>query len=406
MTELIASKEKLRALFAEFAPVGALPGGGNTRLGYSAEEDRMHEIFARTSKELGYRTWTDDIGNSYAANFPDDGRKSTVIASHLDSVVEGGPYDGPVGVAAGLMAMEELKARGKDVPVTVIAFRCEESANFKLATLGSELLTNQISMELVDKAVGRDGTPLRQILDSRGYKGDIKRELPYERYIEMHIEQARVLEAAGEDVGLVTAIAAAHRYTLNLSGMADHSGATPMGIRRDALCAASEIILAIEAAGRHEAENSSVATVGVCNVRPNIINAVPGKVGLQIDIRGIDAASIARVEDEAKARIAEICKARDIEYELITGDCKTPVSLDAELVDELYKAARAEGLKCRKMPSGAGHDAMMFPKFCPTAMVFIPCRDGISHNIAEHTEFEQMENGIRVIVSYLLGLAG
>ena len=403
--ELIASKEKLRKLFAEFAPIGALPGGGNTRLGYSAEEDAMHRVFVSTAEELGYRTWKDDIGNSYAANFPDDGRKSTVIASHLDSVVEGGPFDGPVGVAAGLMVMEELKARGLEVPVTVIAFRCEESANFKLATLGSELLTNQISMELVNRAVGRDGTPLRQILDSRGYLGDIRRELPYERYIEMHIEQARVLEAAGEDVGIVTAIAAAHRFTLTLTGMADHSGATPMGIRRDALTCASEIILAIEAAGRREASNSSVATVGFIENKPNIINAVPGKVTLQIDIRGIDPASIERVESEMKARVASICEARNIGCDLVTGDCKTPVSLDAALADELYEAAKAEGLKCRKMPSGAGHDAMMFPPFCTTAMVFIPCRDGISHNVAEHTEFEQMEAGIRVILRYLSGLA-
>ena len=400
--ELIASKEKLRELFAKFAPVGALEGGGNTRLAYSPEEDEMHRIFTETAKSLGYRTWADDIGNSYAANFEEGAAdKSTVIASHLDSVIEGGPYDGPVGVAAGLMVMEELKARGINVPITVIAFRCEESANFKLATLGSELLTNQIDMKLVEKAVGRDGTPLPEVLKKRGYLGDIKRDLPYKEYIELHIEQARVLEAAGEDVGIVTAIAAAHRFTLHLSGMADHSGATPMSIRRDALTCAAEIILAIENAGRRESGNSSVATVGVVENRPNIINAVPGKVTLQIDIRGIDADSIARVETEVKTRIEGICKARNIDYELIGVDSKTPVTLDPRLVDDLYQSAVREGLKCRKMPSGAGHDAMMFPKVCPTAMVFIPCKDGISHNVKEHTEFEQMENGIRVILGYL-----
>ena len=174
-----------------------------------------------------------------------------------------------------------------------------------------------------------------------------------------------------------------------------------MKLRKDALCAASEIILRVESIGREESLNHSVATVGAVENHPNVMNAVPGFVKMQIDMRGIDNESICRMEDRLKSSIHEICDRRDIKYSLEKTEEKKPVLLDRGVIDGLSAAARQEGISYIQLPSGAGHDAMSFAPICPSGMVFIPCRDGISHNIHEYTEISQIETGMRVVMSYL-----
>lgn len=404
MTETNQSAATMRLLadlFARFAPIGALPGGGVTRLAYTRQEDAMHDVFRDAAREMGFRVWTDCVGNSYAANFPENTEGCTLIGSHLDSVIEGGEYDGVAGVLAGLAVLRALRERKIALPVAVAAFRCEESSNFRLCTVGSGLVTGTLEEGALRAAVGRDGVPLLNRLREHGYDREKARLSGCARYLELHIEQGRVLQERGCEIGVVSAIAAPHRYVLTLRGTAEHSGATPMALRHDSLCAAAEIILAVERAGRDEAAHDSVATVGAVENHPNVMNAVPGTTTLQIDLRGVREDSIARMERAIDRDVETIRVRRGIDCALSVADIKHPVSLDEGLQKALCAAAEAEGLSHLVLPSGAGHDAMSFAGLCPTGMVFIPCRDGISHNIREHTELSQIENGVRVLLRVL-----
>jgi len=395
--------ELIRDLMAGYEDIGALPNGGVTRLSYSPEEDGMHRVFRSQAEGLGLRVWGDGVDNSFAANFPEGETGYTLIGSHLDSVIEGGRYDGVAGVVAGLAVLQELKRRGADVPVAVAAFRCEESSNFRICTVGSGLITHTAQTQELWEAVGRDGVPFLEKLRQRGLTMDVPLIQGVGRYLELHIEQGRVLESGGWQVGIVTAIAAPHRYTLRLEGMAEHSGATPMAIRRDALCCAAEIILGVEELGLQESEYGSVATVGAVENHPNIMNAIPGLTRLQIDLRCVDTASMRRMDKALRILVSRVCIRRGLNFSLKREESKSPARLDGGLVKELRAAAERAGLRVTALPSGAGHDALSFTELCPTGMVFVPCRDGISHNINEHTEPEQIADGARVLVEYLAG---
>ncbi len=403
--KLTVTEKLLTEMFARFAPIGALPGGGVTRLAYTEQEDAMHECFRDAARALGFRVWTDCVGNSYAAAFPEGTQGYTLLGSHLDSVIEGGEYDGVAGVLAGLAVLCELRARKNPLPVAVAAFRCEESSNFRVCTVGSGLVTGTLEDDVLRAASDRQGVPLLAHLRAHGYEKDAALLRGCARYLELHIEQGRVLQERGCEIGVVSAIAAPHRYVLRLNGMAEHSGATPMPLRRDSLCAAAEVILAVERAGQEEAANDSVATVGAVENRPNVMNAVPGTTTLQIDLRGIREDSLRRLEQAVTRRVEEICARRGIDYALKAADIKHPVQLDEALQRALCAAAETAGLSHMVMPSGAGHDAMSFAELCPTGMVFIPCRDGVSHNIREHTELSQIENGVLVLLHLLSGEA-
>ncbi|MDY5594185.1 MAG: M20 family metallo-hydrolase [Oscillospiraceae bacterium] len=402
MTLSKETRDDLQSLITRFSEVGKLPQGGVTRLAYTPLEDEMHRIFREEGKAHGFNVWEDSIGNSFVGNISDEKEPHTLLGSHLDSVIEGGPYDGVVGVAGGFAAMLELKRQGKKIPLVVAAFRCEESSNFQHCTVGSGLMTHALDLQGLQNVVSLEGEKLSDCLARHGYRGEVPVPEGITRYIELHIEQGRVLQENDTQIGIVTAIAAPHRYRLRLQGFSEHSGATPMNLRLDALCAASEVILAVEQIGREESVNASVATVGCIDNHPNIINSVPGMTDLRIDMRGIHTGSLLSMDKALKERVDEICRRRGISYQLDCIDTMEPCHMDGTLVEQLCRAAHAEGLSFRKMPSGAGHDALSFAHLYPTAMVFIPCKDGISHNIAEYTSPEQIEAGVRVLVRFLL----
>ena len=402
MTLSKETRDDLHRLLTRFSGVGKLPQGGVTRLAYTPLEDEMHRIFREEGAAHGFFVWEDSIGNSFVGNIADKETPHTLFGSHLDSVVEGGPYDGVVGVAGGFAAMLELKRKGKNIPLVVAAFRCEESSNFQHCTVGSGLMTRTLDWKGIQSAVSLEGKPLSGCLAEHGYRGDEPVPKGIARYVEMHIEQGRVLQEAKTQIGVVTAIAAPHRYELTLQGFSEHSGATPMNLRTDALCAASEVVLAVEQIGRKESINASVATVGCIENHPNIINAVPGAASLRIDLRGIHSESLGRMDEMLKEQVDGICRCRDISYSLACIDKMEPRHMNSTLVEQLCCAADAEGLSFHRMPSGAGHDALSFVDVCPTAMIFIPCKDGISHNVAEYTSPEQIEAGVRVLVRFLL----
>ena len=392
----------IQHLFDAFYEVGALPGGGVTRLGYSELEDEMHRRFAALARELGCRVETDAVGNSYA--FFEDAEAYTLMGSHLDSVIQGGRYDGVAGVMAGLLLLKRAKEAGLALPLKVAAFRCEESSNFGCCTMGSGLITHQLKEgpEKLAGLTGKNGETLGAVFARRGLSLTPPLITGVKAYLELHIEQGKVLEETGARVGVVSTIAGPRRWKLQLKGLAEHSGATPMSMRQDALCAACEIVLAVERIGQREAALAeSVATVGVIQNTPNALNVVPGAVELGIDLRGSRMDSLDRMERDTLLAAREICDRRNIgltESKLSELD---PVSMDETIQKGLMAAAEGLGVSCRNMPSGAGHDAMAFAPLFPTGMVFIPCEKGISHNPLESATLQSILDGTDVLWAYL-----
>ncbi len=397
--------EYLQYLFDAFYEVGALPGGGVTRLGYTEREDEMHRRFARLAKELGCTVETDLAGNSYA--YLEPAAEHVLIGSHLDSVIQGGRYDGVAGVMAGLLLLRRAKAAGLPLPLKVAAFRCEESSNFGCCTMGSGLVTHQLreGPEWLSKLTGKNGETLGDVFARRGLSLTPPRITGVKAYLELHIEQGKVLEETGTRVGVVSTIAGPRRWKLQLKGLAEHSGATPMSMRQDALCAACEIVLAVEQIGQREAALAgSVATVGVIENRPNALNVVPGAAELGIDLRGSALDSLDRMEQDTLSAARAVCRRRRIDLTEAKLSELDPVAMDEGIQKGLLSAAARLGISCRNMPSGAGHDAMAFAPLFPTGMVFIPCRKGISHNPLESTDLSSILDGTEVLWAYLASL--
>ena len=379
--------------------IGTDETGGVTRLGYTKNEDVMHGAIRNFAREMGLKYSSDEVGNTYV--YEEDYSEYYLIGSHLDSVISGGRYDGVVGVLAGLLILKWIKENNLNIPLKVVAFRCEESSSFGIATVGSGLMTKKLQIEKMKKVKNTEGVSLYEALKFRGYNPECKKIEGILNYFELHIEQGRILEDEGLKIGIINSIAAATRYWLTIDGRQDHSGATPMGMRQDALCAAGEIIIELEKIAKRESVHSSVGTVGYLGNYPNAFNVVPGRVKMGLDIRGVDKDSIDRIDDEIVRFVDEVCKKRNLNYELDNISKAIPVKLDEDLKNELNEVATKLGIEHKIMNSGAGHDAMKFWDIAPTGMVFIPCRDGVSHNKAEDIDYEDIILGSKIIFEEL-----
>lgn len=379
--------------------IGADETGGVTRLGYTKNEDVMHGAIRNFAREMGLKYSSDEVGNTYV--YDENYSEYYLIGSHLDSVISGGKYDGVVGVLAGLLILKWIKENNLNIPLKVVAFRCEESSSFGIATVGSGLITKKLQIEKMKKVKNTEGVSLYEALRFRGYNPECRKIEGVLNYFELHIEQGRILEDEGLKIGIINSIAAATRYWLTIDGRQDHSGATPMGMRQDALCAAGEIIIELENIAKRESVHSSVGTVGYLGNYPNAFNVVSGRVKMGLDIRGVEKDSIDRIDDEIVKFVDEVCKKRNLNYELDNISKAIPVKLDENLKNELSEVATKLGIEHKIMNSGAGHDAMKFWDIAPTGMVFIPCRDGVSHNKAEDIDYEDIILGSKIIFEEL-----
>lgn len=388
-----------------FADIGRCDTGGYTRLGYTETEDEMHQTLAALATAFGLKSFADSAGNTIVCTDGQQTEPYDLIGSHLDSVPNGGNYDGVSGVAAGLWVLWKSVQDQSSLPLRVIAFRCEESAGFNVCMLGSSLFVGAFLQEDISAVRNREGTMLADVFSRRGYS--VRRQdsdpalTDIRRYLELHIEQGRILESQGQQIGLVTSIAGCRRAYVTIQGVAEHSGATPMGIRADALCAAAELVLGVEQLGRREARYGSVATVGVLDNYPNAINTVPGKVVLSVDMRGNDTDSLDRMQLDLDARVKQLATQRQVSYVTEPAHGLEPVLLNETMLDGLEQACKAEGCKNMRMMSGAGHDAAVMAGVIPAGMLFIPCRQGVSHNPAERADNEDILRGAQVLYRYL-----
>lgn len=392
----------LEHLFNRFYEVGATESGGVTRLGYSKEEDQMHDIFMDIGKKMNLNVSRDEVGNTYINNNA-NASEYYMIGSHLDSVINGGRYDGVVGVIAGLLILKWISEENINIPIKVAAFRCEESSNFGISTIGSGLITNKITKKDIENLMSVKEELLGNIFSQKGYNLNPKKITNIKEYIELHIEQGKVLEECDIKVGIVSDIAGPRRFNVFINGQAEHSGATPMNMRNDALCAASEFILELEKSGNLEKDKKSVATVGIIENLPNVLNVIPGEVRLGVDIRGIDEESLDCIEKKMRENLLFISEKRNIEYFIQKISYVKPVRMSRSIKEKLCKCAEKLKMTYKVMPSGAGHDVMTFENICDTAMVFIPCYKGISHNKNEFTKLDSILDGAKVIYEYLKG---
>jgi N-carbamoyl-L-amino-acid hydrolase len=394
--------EYLEYIFSKFYDIGANSYGGVTRLGYSKVEDEMHEMFKMLGENEDFNTYIDEVGNTYIANDISD-KKYYLMGSHLDSVVNGGRYDGVAGVIAGLLILKWAKDENVDIPIRVGAFRCEESSNFGKCTIGSGLITGELSKDDVKGLISKTGKYIVEVFNNKGYSFTPKKIENIKQYIELHIEQGKVLEEYGIKIGIVSDIAGPRRFEASILGEAEHSGATPMDMRSDALCAASEFILELEKLGKMESYRKSVTTVGVINNGPNVLNVIPGEVTLGVDIRGIDIDSLDIIENGMKNVAKEISERRAVKVFIQEAGRFDPVKMSSYMQKKLIECSDRLKVTHKVMPSGAGHDAMAFSKICDSAMVFIPCYRGISHNKSEFSSLLSIYDGAKVIYEYLKG---
>jgi len=327
-----------------------------------------------------------------------------LIGSHIDSVRDGGRYDGSLGVMLGIECVAALKAVGRRMPfaIEVIAFGDEEGSRFPAPMLTSRAVTGAFDPASLS-VVGRDGVTVGQALSDNHFAPELFADAARGSalaYLEAHIEQGPALEADGLAVGIVTGIAAQLRYRVVIKGAAGHAGTTSMALRRDALAAAAEAVLVVERIGS-EGPDDLVATVGRLDVAPGAVNVIPGRVDLSLDIRALDPAVRDAAAEAILAEIKAIAARRGVDLlaELVHDLPASPC--DPGLMDLLADAMVAEAQPERRLASGAGHDAMVMASLCPTAMLFIRCAGGISHNPAEAVDPADVEIARRVMLGFI-----
>ncbi len=392
----------------ELAAVSDEPGA-LTRLYLGPAHRTAADLVAKWMREAGMTTRIDALGSvvgRYRAR--DGGPLTLILGSHIDTVRDAGRFDGALGV---VMAIEVVKAAfksGKRFPfaIEVVAFGDEEGVRFASTLGGSKALAGRFDFKALDET-GDDGMSRRKALKAFGTDPSRVSEEALSPdhalgYVEVHIEQGPMLEQEGLPVGIVTAIDGVTRGTVEVDGVAGHAGTVPMPMRNDALAAAAEMLLAIEARAR--SQSNLVATAGKIEVPGAAANTIPGRVRFTLDIRSpSDPERINAVNDIKKA-IAAIAERRGVTAKLLVGH-EVPAALcDGALSDQLARVVEAMGIKPRRLPSGAGHDAMAFDKVIPFAMLFVRCRGGVSHNPAEFASPDDIDVAARVLSAFLDGI--
>ncbi|MFC2718362.1 MAG: M20 family metallo-hydrolase [Veillonella parvula] len=404
-------RERLVKDFEAMAQLTA-PGEGINRLAFTDADWAGRQYIIDRMTDAGLSVEMDDFGNVIGYKI---GKKPdlpvVMVGSHTDSVPNGGNYDGVVGVLSAIEVIRSMTDDGykHDHTIAVVSFMCEESGRFGDATLGSKAMRGELTLQDLHRLVDKQGVSLYEALKGRNLNPDGIEEMEYIRpvksFTEIHIEQGKVLEHEQKTIGIVTGIAAPERFYVTIRGNADHSGATPMNLRHDALCGASKIILGIEEIASMQEVPPVVGTVGVVEVMPGAMNVIPGAVKLGVDIRSISKAARNSVVTLVKEFIDITAEKRGLSYTIETIAQDHPVEMHPAMIREIEEAVKSVGVEYMTMPSGAGHDAMHWAEAVPTGMIFIPCRDGISHNPAEFAEMDDIVTGAEVLDKVLRKLS-
>mgnify|MGYP006271641201 CR=1 FL=1 len=411
------SEERLRDDIEANAAFGELEtdeGRGRTVLTGTDANAGARDHFVSRLEDAGLDVRVDAVGTIVGRWTPDSANPDAApvaAGSHLDSVPEGGIFDGPLGVYAALESVRAMQEAGTELarPVDVVSFTEEEGQRFAGGLLGSSVAAGVRSVEDALALTDDEGTTLESALESMGYRGDDAVDAgEWDSWLELHVEQGTRLEDAGVPVGVVTDVTGIFHCQVEIVGEANHAGSTPMPGRRDALAAASELVLDVESTAQHLVETeseSAVGTVGKLDVSPNATNVIPGRARLGIDIRDVEADSISRLTDRVRDTCERLERERDVETAFEVELDVSPTPLAERCCDAIRAGADAFELDAMDLFSGAAHDTMHVADATDAGMLFSPSRDGISHNPREWTDWDDCADATRALAGGIRELA-
>ena len=409
MPDLRVNGERLWDSLMEIAQFGATPKGGNCRLALSEEDRQGRDCFVAWCRDAGCDVTIDRMGNIFARRPGRDGERAPVVAgSHLDTQPHGGKFDGVFGVLAGLEVIRTLNDHGIETssPVEIAMWTNEEGARFAPAMIASGVFADAFDLDYALARADTDGVTIGEALAQIGYAGDAPcGSRSFGAFFEAHIEQGPILEKEGKTIGVVTGAQGIRWYDITVTGQDAHAGPTPMKLRRDALVGVASMITTINRIG-HVFPPNGAATVGQIEVSPNSRNTIPGEVHFTADLRHPDAAELGRMNERLHAEIGDIARDAGLVLDVEEIWYGPPVEFDDECVSAVREAAKSLGYTHRDIVSGAGHDACYISRIAPTAMIFIPCRGGISHNEEESAEPDDLAAGCNVLLHAILARAG
>ncbi|WP_436374904.1 M20 family metallo-hydrolase [Cytobacillus sp. BC1816] len=402
--------ERLASRLEELSVIGLMDSGGVTRPGYSAEEKEAKELVIKWMKNAGLTVTSDGAGNVFGRLAGKTEGPSIASGSHVDSVPNGGHFDGPLGVLSALEVAESWKETGyiPEKPYEVVIFSDEEGSRFKSSLTGSRAFMGQLRPEELDSLRDENGKSFRDVLNEYGSSaeeclkaGENRPEI--ETFVEVHIEQGKVLERENQPVGVVKGIAGPASLEVTFTGEAGHAGNTPMAGRKDPLVAASLFVAAIENFPK-QVSDTAVATVGKLNVHPNGFNVIAQKVILTVDIRDIFEESRDQLLDQIKTNAVKIAEERSIGVQMKLNAKIKPLPISESLQAGIAESLGKFNINPVYIPSGAGHDTMIVGTEMPAAMLFVRSRDGISHNPQEWTSLNDCVYGVHVLKDFVEGL--
>ena len=400
--------ERLNQRIAQLAEIGAIDGGGCARLALSDADKAGRDLVCGWMRDLGLEVRVDAIGNVVGTRPGHQSGPAVMTGSHIDTVRTGGRYDGNLGVLAGLEVIATLNDAGieTELPLAVAFFTNEEGARFAPDMMGSLVFTGVLGLDEVLQTVGIDGSTVSENLLRIGYAGAAPVPASAPRaFVELHVEQGPVLDHVGIEIGVVESVQGISWTEIEISGISNHAGTTPMTLRRDAGWAAGAIIHFVRELA-NEIGGNQVSTVGRIEFFPNLINVVPNRATLTVDMRNTDENLLRGAESRLETFLEALRTEENVQITTRRLARFEPVIFAPEMTDRIERHAQAQGLSTRRMPSGAGHDAQMLAAVCPTAMIFIPSVDGISHNVREYSHPQHIEAGANVLLSVLCELAG
>jgi N-carbamoyl-L-amino-acid hydrolase len=403
-------------LFAELAALGRISEAEPpvvTRVVFSESDLRARAYVKGLCTDAGLAVHEDAIGNTFARWTGSEADFAPVgTGSHIDAIPNAGSYDGTVGVLGGLEAIRALQRAGFKPrrSIELVIFTAEEPTRFGIGCLGSRMMGSVLSPAAALKLRDKEGNGLEALRTQAGFAGALEsvalKPSRFHQFLELHIEQGPLLEQDGIDLGLVTAIAAPASLRITIEGEGGHAGGKLMPGRKDALAAAAELILVLEAAAKSTDAIDTVGTVGVCEVFPGAVNSIPSRVRLETDVRDIDGARRDRVLDALRQACADVSQRRGVTIatELVNAD--PPAACDEAILAAMEESAAEAGKTARRMVSRAYHDSLFMARIAPIAMLFIPCRGGVSHRPDEYASPAWIASGVDVLARTLARLAG
>ena len=402
------NKNRLWQSHMDMAKIGATNGGGVCRLALSDEDKESRDLFVRWAQEAGCEVRTDKVGNIFARRRGEKSELPPVMTgSHLDTQPLGGRFDGVYGVLAGLevvRALNDVNAK-TDHPIDIVVWTDEEGCRFTTKTMGSAVFAGLCKEEEVLDGLDPEDKRFGDELARIGYAGSEPcGGFPVKAFFEAHIEQGPILEKEGISIGAVMGAQAQRVYQVTVTGEEGHAGTVPMPLRRDAFLGASRMAVALNELAFHHTPNP-VITVGHVRVQPNSRNTIPGKTIFTIDSRHPDGKILTGVKSDIIEACEDIGTNMGLTVEILETSVSSVATFDSELVESIRLAAVENSFACRDMFSGAGHDACKISEVAPTAMIFVPCKDGVSHAEHEYSSPEDLAAGTQVLAQVLSAAA-